>query len=412
MDEERPADPHKAEPGGASLSRRELMEEQGVSPGSAAAHVDVRRRDIMRWTGVAGTAALLAPSLAEAETRSRAAPVFDPRRAGRTHVLPSTPETVRVGNMDPAVKPVIEIESGDVVHYPNTWVNWANEAKYGMPAAEREKIPRRYPNGPTSLVGPVAIRGAEPGDVIECRMIRLKPIDWGWNSAIRGMGALSSDFDEPYLHYFRFDKARRFADFARGVRIALSPIQGVIAAQPAGPEPVSALRAGAYGGCVQLPDLVEGTSLFITAQVPGANLWTGDSHAAQGDGVVNQTGIETAMEDLRVQYVLHKGVKLSTPVAETPTHWIVAGYGDSLDDAITATLRHMIDWLSPATGLSRHDIYSLASLSSSLRVTQYANQTGGRYKALSAKAVHILLPKQIFDAALQGRIAQSLRPRV
>jgi hypothetical protein len=109
------------------------MEEQGVPPGDAGA-VGVGRRDIMRWTSLAGTAALLAPSLAEARSAVHAAPVFDPRRVGRTHLLPSTPETVRVGNMDPAVRPVIEIESGDVVHYPDTWVNWANEAKYGMPA--------------------------------------------------------------------------------------------------------------------------------------------------------------------------------------------------------------------------------------------------------------------------------------
>ncbi|MDE2411631.1 MAG: acetamidase/formamidase family protein [Sphingomonadales bacterium] len=372
----------------------------------------IGRRDLMRWAGLAGTAAALAPSLAQAAPPAKVAAVFDRRHVGRTHVLPSTPQTVRVGNMDPAVKPVLEIESGDVVHYPDTWVNWANEAKYQMPTAEREKIPRRYPNGPTSLVGPVAIKGAEPGDAIECRMIRLKPIDWGWNSAIPGMGALPTDFSEPYLHYFRFDKARRFAEFSPGVRIALAPIQGVIAAQPAGPDPVSALRAGAYGGCVQLPDLVEGTSLFIAAEVPGANIWTGDSHAVQGDGVVNQTGIETAMEDLRIQYILHKGAKIGTPIAETPTHWIVAGYADTLDGAVAATLRHFIDWLSGATGMSRLDVYALASLSGSVRLTQYANQIGGRYKAVSEKAVHIRLPKNLFDAGLQGRIAQSLRPRV
>jgi acetamidase/formamidase len=79
---------------------------------------------------------------------------------------------------------VLEIESGDIVHYPNTWVNWANEAKFGMSFEERESIRKRYPAGPYSLIGPVAVKGAEPGDVIECRMIRLRPIDWGWNSTL------------------------------------------------------------------------------------------------------------------------------------------------------------------------------------------------------------------------------------
>ncbi|WP_265920015.1 acetamidase/formamidase family protein [Cupriavidus nantongensis] len=372
------------------------------------------RRGMLKLAGI-GAASMLAGARAHAASSHAAegegghVRVFDPNQHGKVHTLRSTPQTVRVGEMDPAVPPVLEIESGDVVHYPDTWVHWGNEAKYGMSFAERNVVRKRYPQGPQSLVGPVSIKGAMPGDVVECRMLRLRPIDWGWNSTVKGMGALPGDFQEPYLHYFRFDAERRFAEFAPGVRIPLAPAQGAIAAQPAGDKPTSALLLGANGGNLSLPALVEGTALFVSVQVPGARMWTGDSNAAQGDGAVNQTGIETAMEDLRIQYVLYKRIALSAPVAETPTHWIVLGSGASLEDALTAGLRQMIGWVSAATGLPWHDVYALCSIEGGFRVTQYANQTQSNYRFQSPKVVQAMLPKRIFSAARQAQISQSLR---
>ncbi len=355
-------------------------------------------------------AAMFVPAAASPAFARTARRALAPLPAGRIHELPSTPQTVKVGAMDPATPVVLEIESGDIVHYPNTWVNWANEAKYGMPFAERENIRKRYPAGPYSLVGPVAVKGAEPGDVIECRMIRLKPIDWGWNSTPKGMGALPDAFDQPYLHYLKMDAQRRYADFAPGVRLPLSPIQAVMAVQPAGDKPVSGILSGRYGGNISLRDLTEGTSLFLGVEVAGGRLWTGDSHAAQGDGVVDQTAIETAMEDLRIQYILHKKVAVSTPVAETHDAWIVLAYGDTVDQALAASIRQMIAWLSGATGLTGPDIYALASISGSFRITQYANQTGSVYTSSPRKAVHGVLPKAIFDASRLEQISRSLRP--
>lgn len=371
------------------------------------------RRGLLKLAGIGGASMILGASAraaSEVEGERDRARVFDPNRHGKVHTLPSTPETVRVGELDPAAPSVLEIESGDVVHYPNTWVHWGNEAKFGMSFAERNVVRRRYPQGPQSLVGPVSIKGAVPGDVIECRMIRLHPIDWGWNSTVKGMGALPEEFQDPYLHYFRFDAERRYADFAPGVRIALAPTQGAVAAQPAGDKPTSALLIGAYGGNLSLPALVEGTSLFVSVQVPGAKMWTGDSNAVQGDGVVNQTGIESAMEDLRIQYVLHKRVTLSAPVAETPTHWIVLGSGTTLEEAMTAALRQTIGWISAATALSWHDVYALCSIEGSFRVTQYAHQTNSNYRFQSPKVIHAMLPKRMFSAERQAQISRSLRP--
>src|SRR5260370_26499947 len=132
----------------------------------------------------------------------------------------------------------------------------------------------------------------------------------GGRGAPRGGGGLPADLEGRYLHYLPFDGHRKFQDFAAGVRIPLSPIQGVMAVQPAGDKPVSAILSGHYGGNIVLRELVEGTALFLPVEVFGGRLWTGDSHAAQGDGVVDQTAIETTMEDLPIHYSPHKGITL------------------------------------------------------------------------------------------------------
>ncbi len=337
-------------------------------------------------------------------------PVFDPSRVGTTHVLPSNSDTVRVGLMDPSRDAVLTIDSGDVVKYPDTWTMWGNEPVYGMSFKEREPIRLKYPQGPYSMPGPVAIRGAAPGDVIECRMLKMRPISWGWNSAPHGVGALPDDYTTPYLRYMRFDDDRTVAEFAPGVRIPLRPVQGVMSVQPAAEKPVSAILSGPWGGNIVLSELVVGTSLFLPVQVPGANMWTGDSHAAQGDGVVDQTAIETGMEDLQIQYVLHKGRSLWGPVAETPSAWITFGFSDAtLDEAITAALRNAINWVSAATTLSPQDVYALYSIAGSFRVTQYAHQTGTVYTSVPTKTVHGMLPKNIFQPDVAAAISAHFR---
>lgn len=366
------------------------------------------RRAALGWTGALGLSALIPMAgCATSAEPGAAAPAGLPQ--GRTHVLPSTKETVRVGAMDPLAPPAVTIDSGDVVHYPSTWVNWANEAKYGMGFDEREPIRKRYPAGPYSLVGPVAVRGAEPGDWIECRMLRLRPIEWGWNSAPLGVGALPTEFKKPYLQYFKFDAARTRAEFKDGIAYPLQPTQGVIATMPAGDKPVSGILSGPWGGNVVLRELTEGAAIFLPVQRPGGLVWTGDSHAAQGDGVVNQTAIETAMEDMRIQFVLHKRAPLQSLLVETPTQWIVVGHGDSLEKALSASLLNTIGWLSAASGLGRDEAYSLISVAGSVRVTQYSHQTNTVYANVPAKGVHTVIPKSVFEPAKAAAISRATR---
>jgi acetamidase/formamidase len=159
-----------------------------------------------------------------------------------------------------------------------------------------------------------------------------------------------------------------------------------------------------------LRDLTVGSHLFLPVAKAGARIWNGDVHALQGDGVVDQTAIETAAEDLAIRYDLHKGVPLRGPLGETDAAWIVIGFAANLDDALVACLRETIHWLAAAAQITESEVYALASMAASFRVTQYANQTGSAYSSIPAKAVHAVIPKAIFPAAVRDRIGAWLRP--
>jgi acetamidase/formamidase len=327
-----------------------------------------------------------------------------------THMVESTADTVRSGYLDPAAKPAATIASGDTVRYPNTWTHWGNEATFGMSFADREPLRHRYPQGPYSMLGPVEITGAEAGDVVECSITQLRTIGWGWNSFPLGVGALPHDFAQPYVHYFTFDDARTTAEFTHDIALPMAPFLGVVAVEPPGDDQVSAILAGPYGGNLVLRDLTAGSHLFLPVSKNGARVWTGDVHALQGDGVVDQTAIETAAEELAVRYDLHKNVPLRGPLGETESTWIIIGFAQSLDDATVACIREVIHWLAAAAQITEPEAYALASMAVSFRVTQYAHQTGSAYSSIPPKAVHAVIPKSIFPAAVRDRIGAWLRP--
>ena len=235
-------------------------------------------------------------------------------------------------------------------------------------------------------------------------------IGWGWNSFPLGVGALPHDFPEPYLHYFTFDDARTTAEYTHGITLDMAPFLGVVATEPAGDQLVSAIVSGSYGGNLVLRDLGVGSHLFLPVVKPGGRVWLGDVHALQGDGVVDQTAIETAAEDLEIRYDLHKQVPLQGPLGETDTSWIVIGFAGSLDDALVTCFRELIAWLSAAAGITGPEAYALASMAVSFRVTQYANQTGSAYTSVPPKAVHAVIPKSVFPADIRDRVERWLRP--
>lgn len=324
------------------------------------------------------------------------------------HLVPSTKESVRSGYLDPMSTAVALVRSGDTVTYPDTWTHWGNEAVYGMSFAEREPFRHKYPDGPYSMVGPVAIAGAMPGDIVCCTLEELRPIGWGWNSFPLGVGALPADFSEPYLHYFQFSADRTSTPFVNGMTLPLRPFLGVVAVEPAGDQHTSAILSGTYGGNLVLRDFTVGASLYLPVQKEGARLWLGDVHAAQGDGVVDQTAIETAAELIRLRLALRKQVPLDGPLLETADSWILIGFAGRLDDALVSCLRTTLRWLHLAVGMDERDAYALCSMAVSFRVTQYAEQTGSAYTSIPPRAVHAVIPKSLFSEELQAAVTSWL----
>ncbi|HEU5258634.1 MAG TPA: acetamidase/formamidase family protein [Vicinamibacterales bacterium] len=339
----------------------------------------------MRITFVALCAGLLlAPALAGAQS------------SPKVHELKASPSTVHRGFFDASLKPVLTIDSGDIVRLETATGNPRYFEKLGVP---KDKIPAELyavyegvdndGRGDHTLNGPIAIRGAEPGDSLE---IRIRSVDVRLPIAGQGFvpnrGQLPEDFPYAKDHVVWIDVARKMILFAPGIEIPARPFWGVMAVAP--PASMGRVPSGppgvSFGGNLDNPDLGAGSTLYLPVQVPGALLSIGDGHAVQGQGEVSLSAVETSLKG-EVQVILHKGQHLRGPRAETATHYMTIGLHADLDEAAKMATREMLDWIVQMKGLSRDDAYLLASAAMDLRVTQVVDGT---------KGVHAILPKAIF----------------
>ena len=318
------------------------------------------------------------------------------RPAPAQHVVHVTPATVQWGYFAANAKPVLTVKSGEVVTIDTICGIPEMLERLGAavdsPIREmREmyaKVTDRGP-GPHFLTGPVAVEGAMPGDVLEVEIvdIRLRSA-YGWMMIQPGAGALPEEF--PYLRekLVRLDEQNKTAEFAPGIRIPVRPFFGALGVAPplgrAGSGP-----PGYFAGNLDNKWLVAGTRIDIPVQVPGALFSVGDGHAAQGDGEVCVTAIETNLTGV-FRFTIRKNGKLRWPRAETPTQIITMGLSEDLNEAARQAARQMIDYLMSDRGLSRDDAYMLTSAAVDLHVTQVVD---------GVKGVHATLPKAIFEAA-------------
>ena len=344
----------------------------------------------------AGRAGARAPSLSSEGWTSTTAPV----PLGREHRIPSNAQTVVQGLIDPARPPIATVDSGDVVIYENTWTHFLNRLQPGVSSAELAAMRRADPGrGVHSIIGPVAVRGALPGDVLQLRMLHFETVDFGanfHNPGALGTGALHDEFEHGHVRYFTLDPTDAYVAFNDRIRLELKPFQGTIGVAPAGERAISSVSPGPFGGNIDLKELTAGSSLFVPVSHPGGLIFTGDSHALQGDGEVNVTAIETAMREARIQVILHPRVDWRWPFAETATHWIALGSDPDVNEALRIALRQTIAFLHRSAGLSRDDAYSLASLAVDFRITQIVNVCAG---------AHAMIPKAIFAPDYRATIA-------
>ncbi len=313
-----------------------------------------------------------------------------------THRLDAGPDTVHWGFFDAALKPLITVDSGDTVTFSTVSGHPNQVPKPGSglaipPAlsAIHEKLQPKL-GGPHILTGPVAVRGAKAGQVLE---VRIKSIelnyDWGYNTVRPLAGALPDDFHEMRVMHIPLDKKRNVGTLPWGLELPLKPFFGIMAvAPPPGWGAIPTQPPRKNGGNMDNKELVAGTTLYLPVHVDGALFSCGDGHGVQGDGEVCVTAIETGLIGT-FELIVRPDMKLEWPMAETPTHIMTMGFDPDLDDCVVIALRDMIKLICARTNLSREDAYTLCSLAADLRVTQVVNGT---------KGIHVMLEKNLLRA--------------
>ncbi|HVP62996.1 MAG TPA: acetamidase/formamidase family protein [Myxococcaceae bacterium] len=327
--------------------------------------------------------------------------------APKVHRLRASPENVQWGWLDPKEPPKLTIESGEIVSV-ETLMHAKDQIQKGTTIERIVELRKANPGGgPHSLTGPIYVKGAMPGDVMEIRIRKIVPKKVGANFNLPGkefptIGALAASFPEGYVHYFDIDPKKATAVFKPGIEIPIRPFPGTLAVgiDPDDPSPrkggvkdpmapVSTLRPWKNGSNMDINELTAGSTIFIPVFLEGGLIWTGDSHCAQGNGEVNLTAMECSFEEIELQPIVRKDMKLTWPRIETKTHWITVGFDEDLGKAMVNAVSEAVDFLSTTKGLTREEAYSLTALAADCRVSQVVDVR---------KGVHCMIPKSLWTA--------------
>lgn len=230
------------------------------------------------------------------------------------------------------------------------------------------------------VTGPVFVDGAEPGDILKITLLGFEPSGWGWTALIPGFGLLTDQFPDPELHVWKYDNTSLApALFGKTARVPLKPFAGTIGVAPAAKGPHSVVPPRRVGGNMDIRDLNAGATLYLPVEVKGALLSIGDTHAAQGDGEVCGTAVESPM-NVAVKLDLVKKTPLPSPRFTTPGpvtahldkkgYEVTTGVGPDLMQAARAAVSNMIDLLVARHGFSAPDAYMLCSVCGDLRISE------------------------------------------
>jgi acetamidase/formamidase len=325
--------------------------------------------------------------------------------------LRSTPETVSWGYIAANLPPVLRIESGQTVRIDTISNQGVNTPKdpatffgaAGIKPAEvlqdakdiYAKLSRPEGGGSHVLSGPIHVAGAQPGDMLEVRILDVEfRVPYGVNSTAKGWGVLPDLLTEPAQVIIKVDLARNLALFTKDIEIPLAPFMGIIAVAPP-PEQVrvSTKPPGPYGGNMDFKHLTAGSTLYLPVFNEGALLYAGDGHGVQGDGEVDGSALEISLTPT-VQIFVHKGAgkKLKWPRAEDAHYYYTMGMDEDLDLALENAVQSAVDFLREHSGLSAAEAYALTTLSVDFRVGEAVNIN---------KMVYGMIPKRIFRKKAQ-----------
>lgn len=274
---------------------------------------------------------------------------------------------------DNSIPPVLRIAAGEVVEFEVVDAS-GGQLDQRSSAADVAKLDFSRVN---PVTGPVFVEGAEPGDALVVEVLEFEPSGWGWTALVPGFGLLADQFPEPWLRISYYDA--RGVEFAPGIRLPLRPFPGTIGVAPGTPGRHSVVPPREVGGNMDIRDLTRGTVLYLPVQVPGALFSVGDTHAAQGDGEVCGTAVESPMR-VRLRFELRKGAGVRRPqfaIPGPPTrhvdekgYYATTGIGPDLMQAARDAVRDMIDYLWREYRLDPPMAYALCSVACDLRISE------------------------------------------
>lgn len=316
----------------------------------------------------------------------------------KTHRLEATPDTVAYGYYWSEAKPVLRVASGDIIDVDTLLTSTPNTLRrLGVPEdqiqqslkdiVEKVTGDRRGPGGHI-LTGPVYVEGALPGNVLEVKVLSIDlPIDYGYNGC-SGFIPENCGPQAGRTVLLKLDRKTMTSEFLPGIVVPLKPFFGSMGVAPA-PEigRVSSNPPSRHAGNLDNRELVAGSTLYIPIFVPGALFEAGDGHAAQGDGEVSQTAIETSLRG-RIQLTVRKDMTLTWPRAETATDYITMAADPDLTVATRTAIQEMVNFLAETKKLTPQQAYQLTSIAGHVAVTQLVDKPN--------HGVHVKMPKSVF----------------
>ena len=362
-----------------------------------------KRRDFLLGGAAAATAAtasaVFSDSKVKAETKREEIKAlqegFVGQYQGGVYLLPATDETVQWGWFNNAETPRARIKSGDTIIL-ETMMASQNQI---LPGVSIEKITKlRVDNpgrGPHTVTGPIFIEGAQPGDVLKVKINRIVPRSYGANWNLPGdlkLGQFPAIFKEPQAKHFYLDLKRGVTQFLPGIELPVRPFPGILGVARAESGQYSTVPPGPFGGNLDCREMVEGTTVYLPVFVEGALLWSGDSHAVQGNGEINLTAIESAFNELNLTVEVIKKKPLSWPRIESPTHWMTLGYDRDMNKAIKIMEEETIKFIAEWKKMSSSDARQYMMKYGDIRVAEVVNQLKGVYCMLPKKETPALPP--------------------
>ncbi|MBS0620903.1 MAG: acetamidase/formamidase family protein [Verrucomicrobia bacterium] len=342
---------------------------------------------------------------------------------GETFHVKATPDTVTLGLFTLNKPPVVKVASGDIVSL-ETWNSCLHVMVYNKTTPsdvakfyKEHDIQKR--RGMHSLTGPVYVEGAEPGDILEIRVLDIKLSDFGYNFLSPSAG-IFDNFSKPQIKYFKFDKVHNTTEFAPGICLPLKPFPGIIAVAPpldwpdgwpvdietSMAQPVkgefNSVPPGPFAGNLDQPELQVGSILFVPVFQKGGLVWTGDSHAMQSNGEIDVTALETAYESITLQFIVRKDLRaagvsdktkrnggdvFTWPIIENETHWMIVGLHTDLMEAMKLAALNAINFLVQRQGFNREESYQFLSMVGDFEIAEAVN---------TIKNVTVHLPKAVF----------------